>query len=314
MMKRRRQPPAPPATPVDHSWEARAAALRWDWPANMAMLAAVVSLLAALLAWVAVLVPASGSLRGSPAFWLLPLPVLAWTGPLMSLREWAVRSVPLMLAGAPLAALGAMEAARLQWANDNLSDDRLDTPTAMLVILGVSLLSAAAGLVALRRSSLPGGIWPVTYATLGSLPPGFHPLPAGALGAVRAGSLAMSGALINGVFVAIVALIDTATGDLGPIWPVILPVTIAVTTLVLTIRGTRGLVRRRAGAGTSLCRSWRIGAGGAALELLLVWAWPTDPTLKLAFTAFMLPMALAAAWGARRAFRGLREAEEGEGG
>ena len=45
------------------------------------------------------------------------------------------------------------------------------------------------------------------------------------------------------------------------------------------------------------------------MRLLLVWAWPTDTTLKLAFSAIMLPMALAAVWGARRALRGLDGAD-----
>ena len=279
----------------------------------MAVLAAIVSVLAALVAWVAVLGPASGSVRGSPVFWLLALPVLAWTGPLLSFREWAVRSVPLVFAAAPLAALGAMEAARAQQASDILSHERMDTPTAMLVILGISVASTLAGLVALRRSSLPGGTRPVAFAAPGSLPPGLHRLPDEVLGAVRVGSLALSGALVNGVFFALVTLLDASAGDLGPLWPVTLPVAVAVTTLVLMIRGTRGLVRRREGAGASLRRSWQIGAGGAALEVLLVWAWPTDLTLKLAFGAFMLPMALAAAWGARRALRGLRDADGREG-
>ncbi len=279
----------------------------------MAVLAAIVSVLAALVAWVAVLGPASGSVRGSPVFWLLALPVLAWTGPLLSFREWAVRSVPLVFAAAPLAALGAMEAARAQQASDILSHERMDTPTAMLVILGISVASTLAGLVALRRSSLPGGTRPVAFAAPGSLPPGLHRLPDEVLRAVRVGSLALSGALVNGVFFALVTLLDASAGDLGPLWPVTLPVAVAVTTLVLMIRGTRGLVRRREGAGASLRRSWQIGAGGAALEVLLVWAWPTDLTLKLAFGAFMLPMALAAAWGARRALRGLRDADGREG-
>ncbi len=307
-MRRRHTPPAAPPAPVDRSWDARATALRREGPANTAMLAAVVSVLAALVAWIAVLGPASGSVRGSPVFWLLAVPILAWTGPLLNFREWAVRSVPLFLAAAPLAALGAMEAARMQRASDILSDDRLDTPTAMLVILGVSIVSTLAGLVALRRSSLPGGTRPVTFAAPGSLPPGLYPLPDGVRQSLRVGSLALSGALVNGVFFAIVTLLEAATGDFGPNWPVILPVAIAIATLVLMIRGIRGLVRRREGAENSLRRSWLVGAGGAALELLLVWAWPTDIILKLAFSAFMLPMALAAVWGARRALRGLHEA------
>ena len=75
----------------------------------------------------------------------------------------------------------------------------------------------------------------------------------------------------------------------------------------------RGPVRRREGAGTSLCRGWQVGARGAVLDLLLVWTRPTDATLKLAFSAFMLPKTLAAAWSARRAVRGLHDAEAPRG-
>ena len=52
---------------------------------------------------------------------------------------------------------------------------------------------------------------------------------------------------------------------------------------------------------------------GAALSLLLVWAWPTGTTLKLASSSFMLPMAMVAAYGAGRAIRGLRETVMMEG-
>ncbi|RZK89078.1 MAG: hypothetical protein EOO66_16735 [Methylobacterium sp.] len=128
-----------------------------------------------------------------------------------------------------------------------------------------------------------------------------------ALKALRVGSLALSGVLVNGVFFAIVALLDLKAEDFGPPWPVIVPLGLAASTLVLVIRGIRGLVRRRAGAGATLRRGLQVGAVGAVLLLLLVWAWPTDTTLKLAFSGFMLPMAVAAAWGARRAIRGLRD-------
>ncbi len=49
---------------------------------------------------------------------------------------------------------------------------------------------------------------------------------------------------------------------------------------------------------------------GAAL---LVWAWPTGTTLKLASSSFMLPMAMVADYGAGRAIRGLRETVMMEG-
>ena len=194
-----------------------------------------------------------------------------------------------------------------------MGSDGMDTPLAMLVIFGVSVLLALAGLVALRRSSLPGGTRPASFAVPGSVPPDLHPLPAEALWALRVGSLALSGVLVNGVFFAIVALLDLRAGDIGPPWPAILPLGLAATTLVLVIRGMRGLVRRRPGAAAILRRGFQVGAAGAVLLLLLVWAWPTDTTLKLAFSGFMLPMAMAAAWGARRAIRGLRDAGMEEG-
>ena len=88
-------------SPLDRSWDARATALRRETPANLAMLAAVLAVLAAFLAWVVVLVPGPGTARGSPVFWLLAVPLMAWTGPLLGFRAWAVRSVPLALAAAP---------------------------------------------------------------------------------------------------------------------------------------------------------------------------------------------------------------------
>ena len=301
--------PPSPAEPdaQDRSWAARATALRREKPANLAMIAAVVAVLAAFLAWVTVLVPEPGSARGSPVFWLLALPLMAWTGPLLGFQAWAVRSVPLALAAAPVAALAALWAAQTRRAADVLAVDGMDTPLAMLVILGVSLVFALAGLVALRRSSLPGGTRPAAFAVPGSMPPGLYPLPVAALQALRVGSLALTGVLVNGMFFGIVALLDLGAEDIGPLWPVILPLGLAGSTLVLVIRGIRGLVRRRAGAGDTLRRGLQVGAGSAVLLLPLVWIWPTDTTLKLAFSGFMLPVAAAAAWGARRAIRDLRD-------
>ena len=155
---RRVQSPNPPAPTVpDHSWAARATALRQDRPAQWTMLAAIASALTTLAGWVAVLVAPGGDVRFSPLFWLLVLPLLPWIWGLQS-QAWAVITLWLALVLAPGLALGALFAAP-RLLDTTLFDGGsapLDTPTAMLVILAFSTAFAAAGAVALRRSSLPG--------------------------------------------------------------------------------------------------------------------------------------------------------------
>ncbi len=306
-----RPPPAPlpAAAPSDRSWAARATALRRERPANLAMVAAVFAMMAAMIGWVAVLVPTGGDPRGSPAFWLLAIPLLCWTTPLMGLRAWAVNTVGLALLAAPLLALGALFAAGRDRAARLLDDGPggLDTPGAMLVVLGASALLSLAGLVALRRSSLPGGTRPATFLPPGTLPPGVRPVSPGTRGILAVSSLAVSGTIVNGGFLAILRVVDLSAGGAGSLWPVLLPAGFAVMTLALVLRGTRGVVRGAAGAGRRLRRGMWVGMAGSTLPPLLVWLEPVAAWPRLVFALFMLPMALAATWAARRVSRRLRE-------
>ncbi len=299
-------PPARRPTPPDRSWAARATALRQEKPAQWAMLAAIASALTMLAGWVAVLVPPGGNVRFSPVYWLLALPVLPWVWGLQSQAAWAVNTVWLALALAPGLALGAVFAAPA------LRDPRLleggaaplDTPTAMLVVLALSTAFAAAGAVALRRSSLPGGARPIAYLPPGTPPPGARPLPAAASALLMLGSLPFTGALVNGGFMAIVASLEPI-GPAGAIWPGALQAMVVAALGTLLFRGAYRLARRRPGVARDLRRGWIAGMVWAAAALPALWLWPTPSTGKLAFSAFMAPLALIAAWGGRGALRAL---------
>ncbi|MGU3664925.1 hypothetical protein ACLBX9_12130 [Methylobacterium sp. A49B] len=272
------------------------------------MLAAVFAVLAALCGWLFVLLPPGGNPRGSPVFWLLTVPLLCWTTPLLGFRAWAVNTVGIALLVAPALALGALLTAEHRHADHPLFQGQgaLDSPGGMSVVVGVTVVFALAGVIALRRSSLPGGARPPTYLTPGTLPAGLHPVPPELRTAMAIGSLTLSGALINGVFFVIVALLDVRSEALGPLWPAAIPVVIAGPTLVLQIRGGRRIARRDPHASQDLIRGWHLGASGTGLMLGLIWLWPTDPALKLAMSLFMAPMALAAAWAVVSASRRLR--------
>ena len=301
---RRARPPEP--APADHSWAARATALRQERPAQWAMLAAMGAMMVALAGWIAVLIAPGGNVRFNPVFWLLALPLLPWIGGLQSQAAWAVNTVWLALIVAPGLALGAMFAAPMLRDANVLGDnpDFLDTPAAMLVILALCLAFAAAGAVALRRSSLPGGTRPITYLPPGTMPVGVIPLTASARLMLMQGSLPFSGALINGMFIAIVISLDPL-GPAGAVWPGVLQAGVVVTIGVLVFRGGFRLARRHPGAGRDLKRGWVSGMVWASAAVPVLWLWPTLFTAKLAFTAFMLPVAVAAVWCGRLALRAL---------
>lgn len=137
----------------EKSWAARATALRRETAANLTMLAAILAVLSAFCGWIAVLVPLGSNPRGSPAFWLLAIPLLCWTTPLLGFRAWAVNTVGLALAAAPMLALAALLTAENLNGNQSLLQETqsLDTPGAMRIVLGVTVLMSLAGLLALRR-------------------------------------------------------------------------------------------------------------------------------------------------------------------
>lgn len=175
----------------------------------------------------------------------------------------------------------------------------------MLVILGLTTALAGAGLVALRRSSLPGGTGPVTYVAPGT-PAGARTLSEDAKSALMLGSLPFSGTLVNGIFFAIVATMEPV-GPGGSVWPMTLVGVLALAVGTLVFRGSFRLARRRTGAAADLRRGWRLGMCCTVAAVAGLWAWPTIMTAKLAFSCFMVPVAIAAGWGGRAALRDLLE-------
>ncbi len=159
-----------------------------------------------------------------------------------------------------------------------------------------------------RRSSLPGGTRPPADLPPGTLPAGLHPVPPVQRRALGVGSLTLSGVLADGILFAIVTLAGVRAETLGPLWPGAIPLVLAAATITLVVRGSRGLARRRTGAGRDLVRGRCLGAASAGLMPVLVWLWRADVVLKGTMSAFMGPMALAAAWGGLSAARRLRAA------
>lgn len=264
------------------------------------------SALTTLAGWIAVLIAPGGDVRFSPVFWLLALPFLPWVWGLRSQAAWAVNTVWLALILAPGLSAGALFAAPAMHDSRLLDGEAasLATPSAMLIILALSTAFAVAGAVALRRSSLPGGARPVSYLPPGTMPPGVRPLPPAASVMLMQGPLPFSGALINGAFVAVVASLDPI-GPAGPVWPGMLQAIVSTAIGVLVFRGGYRLVRRRPGAARYLRRGWIAGMVWAVAAIPALWLWPTLFTAKLGFSAFMVPIALAATWCGQPALRAL---------
>ncbi len=281
------------------------------------MLGAMFSWMAALCGWVAVVIPSGGNVRFNPLFWLLALPLLPWIWGLQSMAPWAVNTVWLALLLAPCLSLAALLVAPATRDAALLGSGMspLDTPGAMLIVLAVTTMLALAGAAALRRSSLPGGTRPVTYLPADTPPPGPRPLPGDATAALMLGSVTISATLMNGFFFALTAMLEPV-GPAGPVgwWPVAVVAAFVLTAGVFAFRGSFRLVRRRKGAAGDLRAGWWIGMVGAVLWLAALWAWPTILQGKLAFSAFMIPLALAAAWCGRRALRALPTMMAGDPG
>ncbi|WP_177176848.1 hypothetical protein [Faunimonas pinastri] len=265
--------------------------MRQEKAASVAILSAIFSVLASLAAWVVVLVP-GGDVRGSPVFWLLAIPVMCWTTPLLGYRAWAVKTVRLAFLVAPLLAMSALLAAPYFRVVGSLG-----THPAMLIILAVTVLLSAVGLLVLRRSSLPGGTRPAAYLPPGTPPKGVRPMTASMRSMLAVGSLSLSGVLVNGVFFSIVASLDPVAGDFNLPWPAALPVGLSIVAGTMTIRGSRGLIRDQPEATRRLRQGWTFGAAGTCLLLALVWIWPAELAGKLALSIFMVPMAVGAVWG-----------------
>ncbi len=294
------------AAPEDRSWAARAEGLKREKPAPIAFAFALLASLAMLAGWVAVLIAPGGNVRGNPLFWLLAAPVMVWLWGAQSYAVWAVKAMWLVLVLAPcLALLALFVAPRIRQAGVlEGGSNYLDTPVAMWVILGLTTALAGVGLVALRRSSLPGGTGSAAYIPPGTPMPGGRMLTPAAANTLTKGSLSVSGTLINGLFFTIVATMEPV-GPGGAIWPAALVAALVLVVSTLVFRGGFRLARRRPGAIADLRRGWRSGIGCAIAALAGLWAWPTLPAAKLGFSCFMVPVAIAAAWGGRSALRDL---------
>jgi len=308
MAGRRGQLTPMPPQPEDRSWAARAEALKREKPAQFAIVFALLAFLAMLAGWIAVLIAPGGNIRGNPVFWLLAAPLMVWLWNVQSLAVWTVRTVWLVLLLAPCLALLALVVAPTMRQAALLDDSgtTLATPLAMSVILGLTTALAGAGLVALRRSSLPGGTRPVTYVAPGTPVPGARTLAPATTNMLMLGSLPFSGTLINGFFFAIVATMEPV-GPGGAVWPTALVAALILTVATLVFRGGFRLARRRPGAAADLRRGWRLGMGCTIAAVAAVWAWPTIIAAKLGFSCFMVPIAIAAAWSGRNALRDLPE-------
>lgn len=292
--------------PGDRSWAARATALKREAPAQWAILAAIFATMTMMVGWVAVLIPSGGNVRFNPLFWLLAAPLMPWLWALQSFAAWAINTLWLALILAPALSLLAMVAAPALRDATLLdgSGPSLDTPLAMLVIMGLTTMLAFGGLLALRRSSLPGGTRPATYIAPGTPPPGFTPLPPEATRMLMLGSLPFSGTLINGALLAIVSTGDPV-GPAGSVWPAAVVAVAVAAVATLVFRGGFRLARGRPGAEADLRRGWLLGIACAAAAVPGLWLWPTLLAVKLAFSGFLIPIALAAAWCGRRALLAL---------
>ena len=282
--------------------------LNRETPAAVAMSGAIFASLSMLLGWAVIIIPSGGNIRGDPMYWLMMAPLLVWIWFLQKSSRWAVNSVAVMLLLAPCLSLLAVFVASISREAALLDGGatRLDTPLAMLIILGVTTALSGAGLVGLLRSSLPGGARPIAYFTPGTLRPGYYPLPPGATLALMKGSLPFSGALINGIFFAIVATLDPI-GPYGEVWPVVVVAILVLGLGTLVFRGGFRLRRHRAGAARDLSRGWRLGMGCATVAVPALWALPVPVSGKLGFSCFMVPLAAAAIWFGTRALKALPE-------
>lgn len=297
--------PSPPSA-EDRGWAARAEGLNREIPAAMAIVGAILAALAMLIGWVVIVIQPSGNMRGNPIYLVLAAPLMPWIRGLATLKPWAVNTVWLALLLAPCLSMLAVFVAPFQRDSALLSDSvpHLDTPLAMLVILGITTTLSAAGLLALRRSSLPGGTRPITYVAPGTPRPGRAPLRPAATIALMKGSLPLSGALINGIFFAIVAMIEPL-GPFGGVWPVAVVAILVLSVGTLVFRGGFRLKRRRPGAARDLSRGWRLGMGCAVAAVPALWALPVSLSGKLGLSCFMVPLAVAAAWCGTSALKAL---------
>ena len=316
MTHRRPVRPAPsPPLPQDRSWAARMEGLNREPAAAVAMGCAIYASLSMLIGWTVIIIPSGGNIRGNPLYWLMMAPLLLWIWFLQKSSRWAVNSVGVVT---PAGALPVV-AGRVR--DTDLQGRRSAGPGRHTARYPVGHADRPGGdhrpvrgrAGGLLRSSLPGGTRPITYIVPGTLRPGYYPLPPGATLALMKGSLPFSGALINGMFFAIVAMLETI-GPYGEVWPVAVVAVLVLGVGTLVFRGGFRLRRRRAGAARDLSRGWRLGMGCAAGAIPALWALPVPISGKLGFSCFMVPLAAAAIWFGTRALKALPEADRGRTG
>ncbi len=199
---------------------------------------------------------------------------MVWLWNLQSYRAWAVNTLWFVLVLVPCLALLALFVAPAMRQSALLNGSSLyylDTPLAMLVILGLTTALAGSGLAALRRPSLPGGTRPASYVAPGTARPGVQPLPDQGRGVLMLGSLPFSGTLINGMFFAVVATMEPV-GPAGMIWPGALVGILVLCVGTLVFRGGFRLTRRRPGAAADLRRGWGLGMVCTIAALAGLWA------------------------------------------
>lgn len=140
-------------------WKWRRAALAWEKPAQAAMTMAVLASLGTLFAWTLLLVD-GGDPRSSGTFWIMVLLVGLWGAPARVYARWTMLTLWLALLLWPtLVGLALFEL----WINPPGTFPEHASLPWLAGALAVTTALSAAGLVCLRRSSLPGGTGLATF-------------------------------------------------------------------------------------------------------------------------------------------------------
>ncbi|MGI4939556.1 MAG: hypothetical protein ACRYHQ_03125 [Janthinobacterium lividum] len=158
-------------------WKQRQAALAWEKPAKAAMTLAVLSSLGTLFAWTLMLVDGPDP-RASPAFWAMVVLVGLWGAPVRVYVRWTMLTLWLALLVWP--ALVGMALLALWTSPPGTFAGHASLRWLTSALAATTVLSAA-GLVCLRRSSLPGGTGTATFMGAREQPKGALPPVDGAL-------------------------------------------------------------------------------------------------------------------------------------
>ncbi len=211
---------------TDHTLADSIAVWKRDRMAQRAGACAIVAALAALVAWLTLLVAPGGDICGKPLFWLLAVPPSIWMGALQEPKPRALRLLRPVLVAAPcLVLIAQLDPCKPFGTATNA------TRPWMIGLLAVSSLCAGLGAMALVRSTLPGG-----RARPQDLPPAPQSQPPLVRATLGLASVSLSGTLVNGLLFAMAAISAGNSTDLGlsQLWPLLIPgVTIAGTTALM---------------------------------------------------------------------------------